>query len=336
MYLISAGKFITHIAALQLVDRGLVRLDDPIYNLLPELEAQPIICPDTNIDGPGFKLLPQTSAITLRHMLTNSSGIADHDDALFKAWRSAASPQEWPENTSSIIKNFCGPLLFQPGQGWCYGHDVHFLQLVISRALGGNKTFVDCMQELIFEPLGMKSTTYLLHQRPDIKKKLLQFVEKGEDGQLSAVPEDRSWGITSTISDVQTLLTDLINPQPKVLSVKSAELFFKPAFEPSSSALAAFRAQAKDFTGPTGWSTKAISLPVNYTCAGAMVLEEDSPNLPKGFLNWMGMSNFAWALHREKGLAILFGAQLMPEYDEKTMRLMEEFFHASCLKFAQY
>ena len=114
--------------------------------------------------------------------------------------------------------------------------------------------------------------------------------------------------------------------QPKTMSKKRMELLFKPAFEEGSGALKAFRAEAKDFTGPTGYPLDAKSLPCNYTCAGAMVLEEDSPNLPAGSLNWMGMSNVAWAVNREKNFAMLFGPQLMPEYDDKTMVLLNEFF----------
>jgi CubicO group peptidase (beta-lactamase class C family) len=41
--LASAGKFITYIAALQLVERGAIGLDDPVYNQIPELEALPLI-----------------------------------------------------------------------------------------------------------------------------------------------------------------------------------------------------------------------------------------------------------------------------------------------------
>src|SRR4051812_35210698 len=44
--LASAGKFITHIAALQLVERGILALDDPVQKHLPELAAPPLISRD--------------------------------------------------------------------------------------------------------------------------------------------------------------------------------------------------------------------------------------------------------------------------------------------------
>src|SRR6202020_78698 len=68
VFLGSAGKFITHIAALQLVDQGIASLDEPVYKHLPELSKLPII--SASLREPGYILHPQTKPVTLRQMLT--------------------------------------------------------------------------------------------------------------------------------------------------------------------------------------------------------------------------------------------------------------------------
>jgi CubicO group peptidase (beta-lactamase class C family) len=111
----SAGKFITHIAALQCVERGLIGLDDPVYLHLPELRDLEVI---SRNDGPEalrrpFLLRPASKQITLYHLLTHSSGIDHENNPILKEWRvfkQSESP-DWDGPS---------PLLFEPGEGWIY------------------------------------------------------------------------------------------------------------------------------------------------------------------------------------------------------------------------
>jgi CubicO group peptidase (beta-lactamase class C family) len=69
-FLASCTKLIAAIAALQSVERGLITLDEPVDQYLPELASQPII----DMDGSEIKLRPATKSITLRQLITHSSG----------------------------------------------------------------------------------------------------------------------------------------------------------------------------------------------------------------------------------------------------------------------
>lgn len=63
-----------------------------------------------------------------------------------------------------------------------------------------------------------------------------------------------------------------------------------------------------------------IEPPVNHSLA-ALVVEGELPlsHMPAGTVTWNGMPNLIWAMHKEKGLGIIFATQLLPVDDEKTV-----------------
>ena len=325
----SAGKFLTHIAALQLVDKGIASLDEPIYHLVPELREFPIISLDADSTGArGFTLSQETKSITLRHILTNSSGISSDEHPIIRTWLASGSPAlEVPEDAHGIIKICASPRLFEPGAGWYYGHDVHVLQIVIERA--SKQPFVEYMREHVFLPLGMNSTTYGPAQNAAVKGKLLQLVERAESGGIIPLPDGTLAGLASSILDLQKLFTDLLSPSPVLLSEQVRTLLFEPGLASSSGALQAFRAVAHEYAAQVGIGKQHTNPPVNYTCAGAMVVEAGDLDLPAGTLTWDGMPNVAWAIHLDKGIAMLFATQLLPEYEEKALQLRKAFFRAA-------
>lgn len=324
-FLASAGKFITHIAALQLVDRGKLILDAPIETIVPELGELPVIEPCADENGPGFTLRTPKRSITLRHMMLHSSGIAGDDTPLLKKWR-AVTEQKFPEDAHPIIKMFSTPLLFDPGEGWHYGHSIHWLQLVIANA--SDMRYMEYVQKNIFDVLGMKSSSYTPHLRDDISSRLLQAVRRGGNGKLSPLPEEEGLaGLACSVSDIKAILSDLVSPTSKILKPESVDLFFTPAFEPGSQSHVALRADTENYAAPIGLTKELVTPPVNYSCGG-LVLESvlSRLGLPAGTVTWNGMPNVAWAVSREKGLGVFFGTQLVPVDDEKAVDLMLEFF----------
>jgi len=93
--LASAGKFITHIAALQCVERGLTTLDEPVYSHLPELGNLKVISQNQGPDASArpFLLRFPTKNITLRHLLSHSSGIVQECTPLIQKWRASNSEE---------------------------------------------------------------------------------------------------------------------------------------------------------------------------------------------------------------------------------------------------
>jgi len=128
----SITKTFTSAAILSLVEEGRIALNDPISKYL---------------DG-----TPDTwKEITIRHLLSHTSGIKDFINEPTASIRLDASEEEVLKATAPR------PLNFQPGDKYAYSNtNYHLLAMVIRKLTG--KYYGDFLQERIFKPLGMTST----------------------------------------------------------------------------------------------------------------------------------------------------------------------------------
>jgi CubicO group peptidase (beta-lactamase class C family) len=127
----SMTKAVTTVAALRLVEAHSQRLDEPVERWLPEL-ADPQVLKSPTADLADTS--PAVPAITLRHLLTNTSGygmvltecplqraMADSEiDIGVDPVRFGAD--EWLARLAAL------PLAFQPGEGWRYHHSFGILE----------------------------------------------------------------------------------------------------------------------------------------------------------------------------------------------------------------
>lgn len=157
----SMTKPILAVAALRLVQEGRLRLDDPVERWLPELADRWVLrAPDAPLDD----VVPATTPITLRHLLTNTSGYGVQvvPSPLAEAMvgnRTAAGQepvamgaQEWLDALAML------PLAFEPGTGWRYHHSFGILGILLSRVVDGS--LEDHLRRDLFAPLGMVDTGY--------------------------------------------------------------------------------------------------------------------------------------------------------------------------------
>lgn len=149
VYLFSCTKPITVTAGMQLAERGLLSLDDPVAAYLPEFAAVQV--------RENGNLVPPRTPLLVRHLFTMSGGL-DYDmeaaplrDLL--ARRGVAVTTR--EFAAAVAKK---PLLFHPGERFQYSlsHDV--LGAVIEQAAG--VPFGEWLAREIFEPLGMAHTGF--------------------------------------------------------------------------------------------------------------------------------------------------------------------------------
>jgi D-alanyl-D-alanine carboxypeptidase len=132
----SNTKTMTGTIILQLVDEGLLRLDDPVSMYRPDVP-----------NGENMtiaQLLDMTSGINSYTFLPYVNGIMDSDPT--KAW----DPEEL------IALGLEMPVEFQPGEGFLYSNTNTVLLGRIAEELTGEK-LEDLMQERIFDPLGLKT-----------------------------------------------------------------------------------------------------------------------------------------------------------------------------------
>lgn len=208
----SMTKPIITVAALRLVEAGRLGLDDSVSEWVPELADRRVLTsPTAALDDTVRAVRP----ITLRHLLTNTSGygMALAETPLQAAMArngTEAGPEpvalgadEWLTRLTDL------PLAFQPGEGWRYHHSFGILGILLSRLVG--RPLGEFLAEDLLEPLGMHDTgpwvaRDSLHRLPAAYRHAgddLVEIEPASGGFYAAEPPfDVSHGeLVSTASD---------------------------------------------------------------------------------------------------------------------------------------
>jgi CubicO group peptidase (beta-lactamase class C family) len=158
----SMTKPITSVATLMLIDEGRIGLNDPISRVAPEFENMRVL---RSPDGPLNDTVAANRPITFEDLLTHRAGLtyADfHRGPIAQAYRetlggeidSDIAPDDWIRGLARL------PLIAQPGSVMTYGRSTDLLGLLIARMEGA--PLGQLLARRIFEPLGMKDTTFLV------------------------------------------------------------------------------------------------------------------------------------------------------------------------------
>jgi CubicO group peptidase (beta-lactamase class C family) len=187
----SVTKTFTGIAIMQLRDRGLLSLDDPLTKYIPELAA----VHDTY--GP-------VSAITIHEAMSHSSGFRDAT----WPWRDADwqpfEPTQWSQIVAMLPYT---DIKFAPGKRYSYSNlAVVFLGEIIERLSGDQ--FEVYMEKNIFRPLGMDRSYY--DRSPYHLLKYRSHSWDLKDGKLTEDPFDFNTGITRANGGLNAPLPDML------------------------------------------------------------------------------------------------------------------------------
>lgn len=234
----SCSKLLTTIAVLQCVENRMIELDDPVDGILSELQDPSII--KSKPDGT-FELLPAKNKITLRHLLTHTSGLSyDAMHPVLVAWRESRG--ESPMVMSGKAPEaYCVPLLFEPGTSWVYGAGLDWAGMLVERL--NNTKLAAYMQRKLFKPLGLERSTFRPATRPDIMADLAQMWRRSDTGELTPIPspfplyarnDSGGMGLIASTSDFIAILKDLLKEKPALLEKESVMEMFTPQFEPGT------------------------------------------------------------------------------------------------------
>ncbi|MFM8615266.1 MAG: serine hydrolase domain-containing protein, partial [Alphaproteobacteria bacterium] len=179
-WIASMTKAITGAAAMMLVEAGKLSLDAPAASLVPGIGALGVL---EGFDEAGQpRLRPAKRPITLRHLLTHTSGYAydmwSSDIARFR--KATGTPAMGTCRNAALAL----PLLFDPGEDWSYGIGIDWAGKMIEAATG--EALGAHLARVIFEPLGMVDTSFKL--RPDQRARLAAMHGRGADGALAVIP----------------------------------------------------------------------------------------------------------------------------------------------------
>ncbi len=180
----SQTKAITSTAVMMLWEQGKFQLDDPISKYIPEFKDAQIFETFNEIDS-SFTTKPAEKPITIRHLLTHTSGIGYgliDSDEFRKIYQKAGiidafatQPVTIGDNIKKLAKL---PLHHNPGEKWTYGEGLdvlgYFIEIISGQPLD------QYFKQHIFEPLGMNDTYFYL---PDSKANRLIPVQTMKDGK---------------------------------------------------------------------------------------------------------------------------------------------------------
>ena len=148
-WIASQTKPMTAVAVMMIVDEGKISLDDPIEKYLPEFRGQMVVAEK---DNEHIVLRKPKHPITVRETLNHTSGLP------FKS--AIEEPTLDGLSLSSAVRSYAmTPLLSEPGTVYRYSNAGINTAARLIEVVGKVK-YEDFMQQKLFDPLGMKDTTF--------------------------------------------------------------------------------------------------------------------------------------------------------------------------------
>ena len=226
----SLSKPITAAATMSLVEDGLLGLEQPVDELLPELADRRVL---RAIDAELDDTVPARRPITVEDLLSFRLGFGSvmappgsYPSQRAEAGlglRSIGGPP-WPPVTHDA-DSWIGalgslPLLYQPGEQWLYNTSAQVLGVLLARACGQDLESV--LRERILDPLGMTDTGFTVPAgqlgrlttayQPDPETGELSVLDDAASSWWSTPPSfpDASGWLVSTIDDYWSFVSMLL------------------------------------------------------------------------------------------------------------------------------
>ncbi|TDV05478.1 serine hydrolase domain-containing protein [Paraburkholderia caballeronis] len=179
-WLLSMTKAVTAAACMQLIEQGKLRLDQPASDILPELKTPMVL---EGFDAAGQpRLRPAKRAITVRHLLTHTSGYT------YPIWSDNIVRYEkatgMPDIALSKNASFTAPLEFDPGERWQYGISMDWVGKLIEAV--SDQSLEVYFRENLFAPLGMRDSGFLIGSAQ--KRRVATTYNREADGALKPAP----------------------------------------------------------------------------------------------------------------------------------------------------
>ena len=311
----SMTKPITSVAIMMLVDEGKLKLDDEVAKYLPKYK-DPVVISNFNEADASYETRPAKRPITIRHLLTHTSGIG----------YAFASPMLTKIMQKTGKTELELPLLFDPGESWAYGASTRVLGNVVEVISGQT---IDAFLALrILQPLGMHDTSYLV---PAAKyPRVVAVNARGPGGNVGTFVERPmpatlpasvagDGGLYGTASDYGVFLRMLLNRgklgDTRILSEKSVKTMLEShtgnvVVQPQESANLALSRNFPVGAGKDRWGL------------GFQLAAEKAPNRrTPGSGTWAGIFNTHFFIDPSREIGVVVMMQTLPFYDEASMKV---------------
>jgi CubicO group peptidase (beta-lactamase class C family) len=310
---------------MQLVERDMLQLDSPASAVVPGLSQAQVL---EGFDASGKpKLRPPRRAITLKHLLTHTAGFS------YEIW--SADIVKYQETTGTPGITTCEnaalttPLLFDPGERWDYGINIDWVGKMIEAASGQN--LGDYLQENLFAPLGMASTSFKLS--PSQRARLASVHTRGSDGTLAPfpfeIPQEPQFqmgggGLYGTAQDYLRFTQMFLHRgtfngnqvlQPETVQTMSQNHIGDLDCVELKTVAPALSHDANFFPGmQQKWG---LSFLINTT--------QTPQGRSAGSLAWAGLANTFFWIDPTKRVTGVFLTQILPFFDPKAITLFRHF-----------
>jgi CubicO group peptidase (beta-lactamase class C family) len=331
-WIASCTKLVTVISVLQLVEQNKIPLDDAefVKKIAPEL-ADKKVYPD------GVNSVEREKDITMRMLLSHTAGFGYK----FADPRIKGDGLEGSHGDKNDILN--AKLLNQPGSMFEYGVNIDWAGIILERVTG--QKLGEYFQQHVFDPLDIPADGATMFPSPSVQKNLARMHQRDPSGvlhenphlyigPLTCPPEKQSDFLQSGgaglfskpkeyVKILATLLNDGTSPltQKQILKKESVDLLWENQIpdQPNFARLDMAPANPLLVNHAKEMYPQPGNPPQGWGFGGFLTIEPGQTGRGANTLWWMGLCNLFWWMDREKGVAGMIAAQVLPNGDPKVI-----------------
>ncbi|KAH8702249.1 beta-lactamase family protein [Talaromyces proteolyticus] len=348
-WLASCTKLITGIACMQLAEQGKILLDDVdfVEGLSSELRDVKVLVEREN---GSFELVPKERGITMRMLLTHTSGFGyAFDSAKLRKWAGPVGLDDFGSKDECLYR----PLLHQPGTAFEYGVGVDWAGVLVERVT--NMSLEQYCQEYIFKPIGIKNISF--SPNSDMKSRLAYMHQRESSGTLrlsdhlyrapllqgSTAEATEGFcmggcGCFGTITEYCQIIAAILNDgtSPKTHAQILRPETITEMFTDQIPNLPRYVNEYSDSAKP--WLANPCGGPPIHNSNGnveddktegwGLTFSLSHTTSPIGraasSASWEGLPNIFWFADRENGVGGIIAAQILPYGDSKVLQCSAE------------
>jgi methyl acetate hydrolase len=321
----SMTKAVTSVAALQLVEQGKLKIDEPVPSIDPALASPQVL---EGFDPAGApKLRPAKRSITLRHLLTHTAGFS------YELWdgntQRYVKTSGMPSTATGKVAALRMPLAFDPGDKWEYGVNIDWVGRLVESISG--QPIDAYFRDRIFGPLDMKDTGFV--SSAEQRARQASVHQRQADGSLMPQPLETPFvpefyagggGLYSTGRDylafLQVLLHGGSHKGVRLLKPETVALMERNHIGdiPAGVLKTYVPARSNDVDLFPG-------APIRWTL-GHMLNVQAGPNgRSAGTVSWGGIFNTYYWIDPARKVAGLIMTQILPFADPRALKLYGQF-----------
>ncbi len=321
IWIASMTKAITAAAAMQMVEQGRFGLDTPAAEVVPEIARKEVLV-SIGADGT-VKMRPAKRSITLRHLLTHTSGMG-YDTWNADIFRYVQAKGPLKPNSMEMLST---PLLAEPGERWEYSISIDWAGLMVEAASG--QRLDRYMKDNLFDPLRMPDTGFRIGPAMRPRKAAVHVRNKeggfrATDHELNQEPEVFMGGgaLYSTIGDYLRFTRMIMGHgtldgvrvlKPETVALMSRNAMGDVSCRPLESQIPG-RSTDMNFVDGMKWGLSFMINPQDFPGRRAA-----------GSLSWGGLANTYYWIDPVRKVTGVWATQLLPFYDARAVARFEDF-----------